>query len=53
MEEYYQTSNITEGTTENQYIVNLIIKEAFDNIHITIHVENDYGEFRQDIQVYK
>ena len=50
-EEYYQASNITEGITENQYVVNLIIENADDDVDVTIHVENDYGEFRHNIMV--
>ena len=43
--------NITEGITENQYVVNLIIENADDDVDVTIHVENEYGEFRHNILV--
>ena len=52
-EECYFATDIEEGTTENQYIVNLIIKNATGPVDITIHVENDYGEFRHNIEVTK
>ena len=50
-EECYFATDIEEGETENQYVVNLIIKNATGPVDITIHVENDYGEFRHNIEV--